>query len=211
MLAQEALALLAVLHRPDETPALPSGTASLLLIGPDNRSFWPHFNDCVEYGDGLADPLDRWSMRVLNGMASELGGHAVFPSDGPPYPPFYDWALASGAFFASPISLLVHPRDGLMVSLRGAIALTRDVATPPPVSSPCVDCTEKPCRSSCPVGAFESGSYAVAACHNHLDTPAGSDCMERGCAARRACPASKRSGRDSAQSAFHMRAFHETR
>ncbi len=190
---------------------LPQQTQSLLLIGPDTPRFWPHFTASPEYSDGAPDPMDRWSKRILNTLAKRFDGEALFPSDGPPYPPFYAWALQSGAFFVSPISLLVHPRDGLMCSLRGALALPFPQDVPGFGPSPCDSCDGRPCLQSCPVGAFETGQYAVATCHNHLDTPAGSDCMGAGCAARRVCPASQRSGRDPAQSAFHMRAFHGKR
>ena len=193
------------------TPPHPPATRSLLLVGPDNPLFWPHVTASREFADNQPDPLDRWSKRVLGAVAGAFGGTAIFPSDGPPYPPFYAWALQSGTFFVSPISLLVHPRDGLMCSLRGALALPLALDFPDPVPSPCNGCETRPCLSTCPVGAFETGQYAVTACHNHLDTPAGSDCMGTGCVARRACPASQRSGRNPAQSAFHMRAFHGKR
>ena len=210
-LARESLLVLGTLEINEPLPILPAGCRSLLLIGPDNPVFWPHFTASQEFRDGRAEPLDRWSKRVLTAIAAHNGAAALFPSDGPPYPPFYDWALASGAFAASPLNMLAHAKDGLMVSLRGALALHFSVAAPDWGTPPCESCATQPCMDACPVCAFETGTYAVAACHNHLDTSAGSDCMVRGCAARRACPASERSGRDPKQSAFHMRAFHGKR
>ncbi|WP_244520828.1 ferredoxin [Aliiruegeria lutimaris] len=210
-LARECLAVLGGLEPTEPGPAFPAGCRSLLLIGPENPVFWPHFTASQEFRDGAADPLDRWSKRILTAIAARHGGRALFPSDGPPYPPFYDWALESGAFAASPLNMLAHAKDGLMVSLRGALVLPFSMAAPDWGPPPCGRCEAQPCRDACPVGAFPTGQYAVDACHNHLDTSAGSDCMVRGCAARRACPASERSGREPAQSAFHMRAFHGKR
>ena len=45
--------------------------------------------------------------------------------------------------------------------------------------------------------------YDVAACHGFLDTAPGRDCLDRGCAVRRACPVGA-DLRPEAQSAFHM-------
>ncbi len=194
---------------PDGTEAgLPGGCRTVLLFGPTEPGFWPHVAHSPEFGSDQPDPLDRWSRRVLGGLAERVDAMAIFPSDGPPYPPFFDWALRCGTFWPSPIQMLVHHTAGLMISLRGALALPVDVPVPPPAIAPCINCDTRPCATACPVSAFESGNYAVRACHNHLDTSAGSDCMGHGCAARRACPVSQTSGRLPEQSAFHMRAFH---
>lgn len=211
LLARHGLCCLGAVTVTKPKDILAPGTRMLLLIGPDNARFWPHFTRSPEYLARGSDPLDDWSRRVLGALAEQIGAQAILPSDGPPYPPFYQWSLASGAFFAAPINLLVHPKDGLMTSLRGALALPFEVETPPPGPNPCITCAERPCLSACPVSAFKGGRYDVARCHNHLDTSAGSDCMVRGCAARRACPASEGSGRLPEQSAFHMRAFHGKR
>jgi len=55
--------------------------------------------------------------------------------------------------------------------------------------------------------AFAGGSYDVAACKAHLETPEGAECY-KGCKVRRACPISQSYGRLEAQSEFHMKAFH---
>ena len=209
--AREYLDVLGGLSISGAAPPVPAWTRSLLLFGPRQPEFWDRASAAPEFRDGAANPLDRWSKRVLGALADRFKGAALFPFDGPPYPPFIDWAFRSGCFHTSPIGLLVHATDGLMTSLRGALALPYSTASPAPKPSPCETCTDRPCRTSCPVGAFNSEGYDVTTCHNHLDTPAGCDCMEQGCAARRACPASKRSGRRPEQSAFHMRAFHGSR
>jgi len=77
-----------------------------------------------------------------------------------------------------------------------------------PGVSPCETCTARPCVSACPVNALNAEtSYDVPACKAYLDTPAGTDCMSKGCKVRRACPISQRFARPKAQSAFHMKAF----
>jgi epoxyqueuosine reductase len=110
----------------------PEGIASLVLLGPAARGFWPHFTASKEYRDGAANPLDRWSERVISGLAEQLGATPFFPFGGPPYQPFIGWALASGSAHLSPVGLLVHERAGLMVSYRGALGFAQSIVAPPP-------------------------------------------------------------------------------
>ncbi len=187
--------------------AAPDGGATVLLLAPREPGFWPAFTAAPEYADGAPDPLDRWSKRVIGALADAWGGEAVFPSDGPPWPPFIAWALATGRVWPSPVGLLVHDRLGLWLSFRGAVRLPGAVALPGG-ENPCETCADQPCRTACPVGALAPETYDVAACRGFLDTAAGTDCHERGCAARRACPVGQAYGRNEGQSRFHMKAFH---
>lgn len=161
----------------------------------------------AEFGDGRRDPLDRWSRRVIDALAAAMGGRALYPFGGPPFHPFLRWAERSGRAFVSPIGLLVHDRMGLWASWRGAVAL-REASPPARAASPCTTCEGQPCRTACPVAAFGPRGYDLAACHGFLDTVPGQDCLDRGCAARRACPLSRDYGRLAQESAHHMRHFH---
>lgn len=184
----------------------PKGIGTLVLLGPREPGFWPAFTASPEYADTAPDPMDRWSSRVIGGLAHDLGATAFFPFGGPPYQPFVAWAKASGRAHGSPVGLLVHDTAGLMVSYRGALGFagTLDVPAPPP--KPCDSCTTQPCLGACPVDALATGTYDIAACKADLDRPEN-DCMSKGCAVRRACPVSQSYGRMEDQSAFHMRAF----
>jgi len=196
---QAHLTILGVVHE---------GGESIVLLGP-GAGFWPAFTCSAQAADGAPDPLDRWSKRVIGGLAAAWGGQASFPSDGPPYPPFIAWALASGRAWASPVGLLCHDTQGLWCSFRGAVRLPGAL----PQSrgrNPCDGCAGQPCRTACPAGALSPDGYDTAACHAFLDSGAGKDCLERGCVVRRACPVGARYGRSEDQSAFHMRAFHPT-
>lgn len=206
--ARERLAIFGAFHLMPED-GLPDGLQTLLLLGPDEPGFWAHLRAAPEWQDSAPDPVDRWSRRVIGRMACDLGAKAYFPFGGPPYHPFYQWALRSGRAFASPVTLLVHDRAGLMVSYRGAIALRERLDLPPaPATSPCASCAGQPCRAACPPGALTQAGYDVPACHRFLDTSAGSGCLSDGCAVRRACPLSQAYGRVQEQSAYHMRLFH---
>ncbi|WP_298495941.1 ferredoxin [uncultured Maritimibacter sp.] len=183
------------------------GDDHIALLGPHEPGFWPAFRASPEAVDGQPDPMDRWSKRVIGGLAATWGGTAVFPSDGPPYPPFIAWALASGHVWQSPVGLLVHARQGLWTSFRGAVRLDHEPSLPKS-QNPCLTCATMPCKTACPVDALLLQSYDTDACHSYLDTANGADCMNLGCAARRACPVSASFDRTAEQSNFHMRAFH---
>lgn len=201
--AAVGLAPLGALHPADGTVP---GVATVVLLGPDEPRFWDIVRASPEYRDGAADPIDRWSLRVIGGLAAALGAVAFYPFGGPPWQPFTGWARASGAAWASPVGLLVNAERGLFVSFRGALGFGERLALPAPAAFPCAACA-RPCLTACPVGALGAHGYDVGACHRYLDTAEGADCLARGCAVRRACPVG-RGMRPEAQSAFFMTAFH---
>ncbi len=191
---------------PQEADAVPHGAGTLLLLGPHEPGFWARVSAAPEFADGQADPLDRWSRRVIGRWACDLGAKALFPFGRPPYHPFFTWALRSGRAWASPVQLLVHDGAGLFVSYRGALALPDRIALPPLPTRPCESCADRPCEAACPVAALTPDGYDVPGCKDYVAGP-GTDCRESGCAVRRACPISQRYGRLAEQSAFHMRSF----
>jgi epoxyqueuosine reductase len=180
---------------------------TLVLIGADN-DFWDHFRNDAEYSDRQADPIDRWSKRIINRIAARLDGTAVFPSDGPPYAPFISWATQSGRFWQSPTGMLVHDTAGLMISIRGAMKLPFATQAQQERPSPCDSCVQQPCATACPVSALSTEHfYDVPRCKAHLATSEGTDCMTGGCLVRQICPLSQSFNRPAEQSAFHMKAF----
>jgi hypothetical protein len=195
----------------DGVPSLPDGTptGTVMLAGFVGRDQWPAFATSAEAADGQPNPLDRWSRRVIGGLAATLGAAALFPFEGPPWLPFQRWAMKAEPVHRSALGMLIHPDWGLWHSYRGALAFAERLPLPAPVErpSPCDSCAAKPCLSACPVGAFSPGRYDVGSCADHLRSARGGDCLDLGCRAREACPvgAGHRFGRD--QAGFHMRAF----
>lgn len=185
---------------------LPAGTRTVLMLGPAEPGFWAHVRAQPEWGG--PDPIDRWSRRVIGQIACDLGAKALFPFGGPPYHPFYQWAARTGRVWDSPVRLLVQAEQGLMVSFRGVLALKQALEVPPVAVRPCEAC-DKPCLTACPAGALGAAGYDVSACHRYLDSAAGADCMNFGCAVRRACPLSAAYARLPEHSAYHMGQFHK--
>lgn len=185
---------------------------ALVLLSPDEPGFWAHLKAQPEFRDGADDPVDRWSRRVIGALAEGWKGEALLPFGGPPWHPFYQYALRSGRAFVSPVRLLVHDRMGLFASWRGAVrvraGLARDaIRETPATQSPCPTCAA-PCLEACPAGALDASGYDLDRCHAFLDRPEGEHCLKGGCLVRRACPVSQGYGRLAEQSAWHMRHFH---
>jgi hypothetical protein len=182
---------------------------TVVLAGMAGREGWHAFAASSEARDGTDHPLDRWSRRVIEALARDLGAKALFPFDGPPFLPFQQWAMRAEPVHPSPIGLLIHPRYGLWHSYRGALGFREalDVHEPAATPSPCESCRDRPCLSTCPVGAFSDSGYDVAACAGHLEAPAGADCMSGGCLARRACPVGAAHAYGAEQASFTMHAF----
>ncbi len=204
MLQTHTLTILGGFHA-QANDALPTGTQTLLMVGPA-EGFWAHITAQPEWGE--ADPVDRWSRRVIGTVACNLHAKALFPFGGPPYSPFQRWALRTGRMWQSPVRLLVHDVQGLFVSFRGALALKDRLDLPPAPPRPCNSCAA-PCLTACPVGALTDAGYDVPACHSYLNTAAGQTCMTDGCIVRRTCPVSQGYARIPEQSAYHMRQFHK--
>jgi hypothetical protein len=195
---------------PDADDKLPEGEAgTLVLLGFAGRQGWGVYAASPEAGDGGLDGLDRWSVRVVGGLADALGATALFPFVGPPWLPFQQWAQKAEPVYRSPLGMLIHPDWGLWHAWRGALAFDERFELPPPDRrpNPCESCVDKPCLTACPVGALTLAGYDIHACVDHLDGPRDVDCMEHGCLARRACPVGAVHRYGAQQARFHMRAF----
>ena len=196
--------------RDDAVPDLSDGRAAetLVLVGVVGRSSWQAFQGARE-ARLEANPLDRWSRRVIDGLAARLRCEALYPFGGPPFLPFVRWAQRAEPVHPSPIGPLIHPDYGLWHAYRGALAFGQRIDLPrrDPRPRPCDSCIDKPCLDTCPVGAFSRAGYDVPACIGHIATDSGRECLEGGCLARRACPVGAEHRYERAQMEFHMRAF----
>lgn len=192
----------------DDVPACADGRAArtLVLAGNVGTTMWQAFSKAGITG---TEGLDQWSRECMSQLATELEATPIFVTQGPPYVPLQQWVVRSGPYEPSPIRILIHPDYGLWHAFRGALAFANRLDLQPRDmrSSPCENCNDRPCLSTCPVDAFDGKGYNVAACTSHLDTPEGSDCLDQGCRARRACPVGSDFIYEPAQAHHHMAAF----
>src|SRR5262249_28689705 len=90
----------------DAVPMLSTGKscASLVMIGNVGGSLWSAFSGSPEYGDGKPHALDRWTRRVIDRVAAEVGAEPLYPFGGPPWHPFQRWAQRAEPVTPSPIA-----------------------------------------------------------------------------------------------------------
>lgn len=188
------------------TPEDGLGAGTVLLVGHVGRALWPAFSANRPDTD---HPLDTWTRAVLAPIAEAEGAALILPNDGPPYRPFQRWAMRTEPVHPSPLGILIHPGWGLWHAYRAVLIFEETLELPlrDNQPSPCESCADKPCLSACPVEAFDGTSFDANGCAAHLNTLDGTDCRERGCRARLACPIGREHAYDAAQQAFHMAAF----
>lgn len=189
---------------PDDT--VPDGTKTLILIGNAGPDMWRVFADRMPDDP---HPMDAWTKGVIDEIAAESDTRAAYPFEGPPYHPFQQWAMKADTVFPTPIGPLIHPQYGMWHAYRGALLFSDHIDLPdiPSATSPCDTCADRPCLTTCPVGAFSTEGYDVPACRGHIGSPEGTNCLGNGCLARRACPVGQDYVYEPAQAAFHMRHF----
>ncbi len=178
---------------------------TLVLVGNAGPEMWRRFS---RERDAESDSLDDWSRDCLGALSARIDAHALFPFTKPPLP-FQRWAQRAEGCHPSPLGIFIHPDHGLWHAYRGALMFAARMALPEADRrpTPCATCPAHPCLSTCPVGAFDGNDYDIVACVRHLVTPAGAECMNRGCRARHACPIGQDHAYEPAQARFHMRTF----
>lgn len=194
---------------PRSQDAVPGRPGTALLVGNAGPRMWDAFRAVDVSG---SDPLDVWTRSAMEKVAKGLGCRVVFPFDGPPHLHFLRWALRSEPVQTSPLGAMIHPDYGLWHAYRGALLFeeTLDIPLRAHRPCPCDTCADKPCMTSCPVRAFRTNVYDVAACVGLLDSPEGRSCMTEGCLARRACAVGREWTYGAEQMRFHMASFLET-
>ena len=194
---------------PAPSDNVPAKARFVILIGNAGPAMFRRF---ARERDPAKDVLDDWTREVINALARDLDANAVFPFDKPPLP-FLTWARRAGAGHVSPLGLNIHATYGLWHAYRAALLFPVAFDLPPASAGahPCEACDEKPCLSTCPVGAFTTTGYDVAACAIHAGSVAGGDCLSGGCLARRACPVGRAFTYTPQQAEFHMHAFLKAR
>jgi hypothetical protein len=192
---------------PMDTGGLPART--LMLVGNGGPAMYRQFFAAPEATNGAANPLDTWTKRVLEPIATKYRARPVFPSDGPPWQPFQRWASRAEGLRASPLGVLIHPTFGLWHAYRAAFLFDQTLALDPfpGLAHACDRCVDRPCLTACPVTAVTTAGFARFTCADHVAGSDGVDCRLRGCLARRACPVGQEHAYPAEAMEFHMTAF----
>ena len=186
-----------------------------------SANMWQKFIATRQFDDGKPDPLNRWTGKVLDEIASEFGAKLKLPFERP-FSPFQAWAMKAAQLTQSPLGILMHPRLGLWFGLCGVLFFQVNVKNQEvekliqqrqQTNDICQKCLRKPCLSACPVSAFGKNSLDVSDCFSHLDRVQNSqispDCLQEGCGARSACPVGIENKYSNKQLRFHMRAYYK--
>jgi hypothetical protein len=172
----------------------------LLILWSQDKAFWRFLN--TQKWQNSDHPIDDFTHDALSDLQATYQALAYLHPSSPPYPPLQQWAIATQKVFPSPIRILVHPEKGLWFGLRGVLIFPHDKTQnnaktqnnidhrKGDILSPCLDCSDQPCLSTCPVNAFKIENYDVKACANYVDKTKhnATDCHHKGCLARQACP-----------------------
>ncbi len=181
--------------------------STVAIVGNVGSAVWPFFDAARQISPDLT--LDRWTKDVVGDIARNFNIETVYPFEGPPFHPFIRWAQRTGTLFPSPIGLTIHPIFGLWLAFRAALLIDHPLEVKPvparrPAQHPCDDCQDRPCLTTCPVGAFSGEGYDFRACLDQVATPVN-DCRQHGCLARIACPIGQDFRYEGDHAAFHMR------
>jgi hypothetical protein len=102
---------------------------TLVLLGFTADRQWPMFERSPEANDGLPHPLDRWSRRVIGGLADEFDAQGIYPDD-LPIVPFQQLAMRCECVYPSPVGVLIHPLWGLWHAYRGGLVFSMRLDLP---------------------------------------------------------------------------------
>lgn len=182
----------------------------VVVLGSAGPDFWRRLRaEGSPVPDPAADPLDRYSERIVEGLRAWLQG--VDPAAVSVYPfrhvrqlPGFVHLLGTAPWLASaPFGVLVEPQAGPWWALRGALLTTLAWPPDPPQGeSPCTACPA-PCVAACPAGAVAKAGFAWEACADYRLS--GPTCRET-CLARLACPVGAAFRYDADAIAHHHRA-----
>ena len=182
--------------------------AGALVVGAGGRAFFELFAAAPEAADGAANPLDRYTARVIARAVGEAltplaVAYAVhFPFGARPLIPFQRLGRAAGLGGPGPLGLQIHPHFGPWWAYRALVVLDRPLPPGSMLGDGCAGC-EAPCVAACPAGAVARTGFDVAACHARRLV---AEPCRLSCAARIACVRGPEHRYRDEQLAFHMRA-----
>lgn len=179
-----------------------AGERQLILLGHAGRRLW----DCVQAANPDGEhPIDDYTSATVDRCFAQFfpANHYRIVYPGPAPLGLQALGKLAGWHHTSPFMIGVDRQWGSWFSYR-AVVLADTAFSPTPAvdrnkpenTSPCVDCSGRPCISSCPAGATGE-PFLLDACSTER-LRSGSACA-LGCLARQACPVGSEHRYDEAQ------------
>jgi len=190
------------------TEQLLPGAAGALIVGSGGPAFFDRFVRAPEASDGAANPLDRYTRRVVERTVDEalepLGVRraAYFPFGTLPLIPFQRLGRAAGLGGPGPLGLQIHPTYGAWWAYRALLLVDRALPVSTPPGDGCAGC-DAPCVAACPGCAVARTGFLVTACHARR---LAAEPCRLSCVARIACVRGPEHRYTDAELAFHMAA-----
>jgi hypothetical protein len=164
-----------------------SAYRQLILLGHGGRALW----DCVQADAPCsADPIDDFTVRTITHcFAADLPDMPYcFIYPGEQQIALQQLGTLAGWHQATPFMLGIDREWGSWWAYR-AVLLTDSTFTPSVRNAPdhpCTNCADRPCLSSCPAHALDSGQLILERCldfRRQTDSPCQYTCL-----ARQSCP-----------------------
>jgi epoxyqueuosine reductase QueG len=184
------------------------GAVSALIVGSGGPAFFDRFARAAEASDGAANPLDRYTRRVVEDALDEaldpLGPRRAvhFPFGTRPLIPFQRLGWAAGLGGPGPLGLQIHPTYGAWWAYRALAVVDCALPASRPPGDGCAGC-DAPCVAACPAAAVARTGFVVSACQARRLV---AEPCRLSCVARIACVRGPEHRYSEAELAFHMAA-----
>jgi len=173
------------------------GAESIILVGFAGNKFWPKFNSYIdnnpEFKESNPDLIDNYTELVFEEATEILNNGDIkstymFPfGEDAVQLDFMKLGELCGAGVRSLLGILLHPKYGTWMSLRGAVVTDHVFETydePIRDFTPCPPC-DKPCIGACPVHTISDAGWDWESC---MKFRISDDTCSKSCASRLACP-----------------------
>jgi hypothetical protein len=177
----------------------------LILIGHSGKRLWKAMQEAGFHTD---NPIDDFTIRHLKRFfTDELPNHTfsiIYPSSKPIN--LQKLGELAGWHHDSPLRIGVNDLWGSWFAYRAVILTDTQLSTTQKLesTSPCLNCKNKPCITSCPADAITTGSLDLDRCISYRKRH-DSSCKDT-CHARTSCPVAKEQAYTTEQVNYHYEA-----
>jgi len=177
--------------------------SQIFLVGHGGKKLWESVKDKIGKTE---NPIDEYSAnsveKFLKARKDVERFKLIFPSNKPVG--LQQLGIQAGWHYASPFRVGINEEWGSWFAYRAVALMKSNFETRKLESkSPCIECRDKACISSCPVDALTKGDLALETCMNYRKSE-DSSCADR-CLSRMSCPIAKEHTYTLEQIQYHYR------